>query len=105
MEKATGDDTNSVNKVSNRKFGRKRTVTRKTGPFNCQRCGKSHGPKEHPASQKSCSSCGKMNHFQLMSESKKRADGKFTPKGKPAESRRAPVKKVDESHQSSSDDE
>ena len=105
MEKAIGNDTNSVNKVRNRKFRRKGPVTRKNENFNCQRCRKSHGPKECPAWQKTCSNCGKMNHFQLMCKSKKRADGKFTPKPKPAENRRDHVKKVDESHQSSSDDE
>ena len=46
-----------------------------------------------------------MNHFQLMCKSKKRADGKLAPKPKPAENRRDHVKKVDESYQSSSDDE
>ena len=40
MEKAIGNDTNSVNKVSNKKFHRKETVTRKNENFNCQRCGK-----------------------------------------------------------------
>ena len=49
MEKAIGNDMNSVNKISNRKFDRKRTVTRRNANFNCQRCGKSHGPKECPA--------------------------------------------------------
>ena len=34
MEKAIGNDTNSVNKVSNRKFHRKGTVTRKNENFN-----------------------------------------------------------------------
>ena len=40
-----------------------------------------------------------------MCKSKKRADGKFTLKPKPTENRRDHVKEVDESHQSSSDDE
>ena len=105
MEKAIGNDMISVNKVSNRKFDRKRVVTRKNENLCCQRCGKSQGPKKCPAWQKPCSSCGKMNNFQLMCKSKKRADGKFTHKPKPAENRRDHVKKVDESHQSSSDDE
>ena len=105
MKKATGNDMNSVNKISNRKFDRKRTVTGKNDNFNCQRCGKRYGPKECPAWQKTCSSCGKMSHSQLMCKSKKRADGKFTPKPKPAENRRDHRKKVDESHQSSSDHE
>ena len=65
MEKAIDKDMYSVNKISKRKFDRKRTVTRKNKNFNCQRCGKSHEPKECPAWQKTCSSCGKMTHFQL----------------------------------------
>ena len=105
MGKAIGNDKNSVNKVSNRKIDRKRTITRKNENFNCQICGKRHGPKECPAWQKSCSSCGKMNHFQLMCKSKKRADGKFTPKPKPAGNRRDHIKKIDENHQSRSDNE
>ena len=43
MEKAIGNDTNSVNKVSSRKFHRKGTVTRKNENFNCQRRGKVMG--------------------------------------------------------------
>ena len=97
MEKAIGNDMNSVNKISDRKFDRKRTVTRKNENFNRQRRRKSRGLKECPACQKTCSSCDKMNHFQLMCKSKKTADGKFTPKPKPAENRRDHVKKVDES--------
>ena len=46
MEKAIGNNMNSVDKVSNRNFDRKRTVTRENENFNCQKCGKSHGPKE-----------------------------------------------------------
>ena len=66
MEKAIGNGMNSVNKVGNRKFDRKGTVTRKNENFNRQICGKSHGNKECPAWQKTCSSCGKMNNFQSM---------------------------------------
>ena len=40
-----------------------------------------------------------------MCKSKKRADGKFTPKPKQAESRRDHVKKVDDSNESSPEDE
>ena len=40
-----------------------------------------------------------------MCKSKIRADGKFTPKPNPAENRKDHVKEVDESHQSSSDNE
>ena len=96
MEKAIGNDKNSVNKVSTRKFDRQRTVTRKNENFNSQRCRTSNGRKECPVWQKTSSTCGKMNHFQLMCQSKKRVDGKFTPKPKPAEDRRDHVKKVDE---------
>ena len=54
MEKAIGNDMNSVNKISNKKFDRKRTVTRKNEKFNCQRCGKVMGlrnvqPGKRPA--------------------------------------------------------
>ena len=79
LQKAIGNDTNSVNKVSNRKFHRKGTVTRKNENFNCQRCGKVMGLRNVQPGKKTCSNCGKMNHFQLMCKSKKRADGKFTP--------------------------
>ena len=101
MEKAIGNDKNSISKVSNRKFDRQRTVTRKSENFIVLRVLRvvetSHGPKECPVWQKTCSTCGKINHFQLMCKSKKRVNGKFTPEPKLAEDRRNHVKKVDES--------
>lgn len=33
--------------------------------FQCEKCGRNHGPRDCPAFQKECAKCGKLNHFAI----------------------------------------